>query len=150
DDLGIEPGRALCDLEGAILRHDKALELPPALGKPEAVDGSARAAAGPGPVLTEERGRFVGRDRELDRLRAAVDDALSGRGRLVTLVGEPGIGKTQTAVELGRYAVQRGARVLWGRCSEREGAPSYWPWVQAIRTYVGTRDGERLRVELGA
>ncbi len=33
-------------------------------------------------------------------LRAALEDALSGRGRLVTLVGEPGIGKTRTAQEL--------------------------------------------------
>ena len=37
---------------------------------------------------------FVGRQRELAELTAALDDALSGQGRLVMLVGEPGIGKT--------------------------------------------------------
>ncbi len=45
-------------------------------------------------------GAFVGRHREMDELRAALDDALSGSGRLVMLVGEPGIGKTRLAVEL--------------------------------------------------
>ncbi len=45
-------------------------------------------------------GEFVGRQREMAELKAALEDALSGRGRLVTLVGEPGIGKTHTAQEL--------------------------------------------------
>ncbi len=45
-------------------------------------------------------GEFVGRQREMAELRAALEDALSGRGRLVTLMGEPGIGKTRTAQEL--------------------------------------------------
>ena len=41
-------------------------------------------------------GVFVGRQREMGELKAALEDALSGRGRMVTLVGEPGIGKTRT------------------------------------------------------
>ncbi len=44
---------------------------------------------------------FVGRQREMERLRAALEEALAGRGRLVMLAGEPGIGKTRTAQELG-------------------------------------------------
>jgi DNA-binding SARP family transcriptional activator len=148
EELGIEPGRGLRELEQTILRQDPALELTPVIGDLEVVDGTVRAWVGRG-VLAEERGPFVGRGRELMRLRGAMDEALAGRGRLVMLVGEPGIGKTQTAVELGRYAIERGAGVLWGRCYEREGAPSYWPWTQAIRTYVGVCDPSRLRVELG-
>ena len=45
-------------------------------------------------------GVFVGRKAELGELKAALEDALSGKGRMVTLVGEPGIGKTRTAEEL--------------------------------------------------
>lgn len=79
---------------------------------------------------------FVGRQREMAELRAALDDALSGDGRLVMLAGEPGIGKTRIAQELAAVAEGRGVRVLWGRCYEGGGAPPYWPWAQAIRTYV--------------
>ena len=43
------------------------------------------------------RNIFVGRQREMAELTAALDAALSGQGRLVMLVGEPGIGKTRTA-----------------------------------------------------
>ncbi len=76
-------------------------------------------------------GVFVGRERELERLREAFDDAVAGRGGLVMLVGEPGIGKTRTTQELETYAKMRGAQVLWGRTHESAGAPPYWPWIQA-------------------
>ena len=57
-------------------------------------------------------GVFVGRQAEMDQLKAALEDVLGGRGRLATLVGEPGIGKTRTCEELATYAGLRGAQVL--------------------------------------
>jgi DNA-binding CsgD family transcriptional regulator len=92
---------------------------------------------------------FVGRQAELGVLQAALEDALAGRGRLVLLVGEPGIGKTRTAREFATHAGQRGALVLWGRCHESVGAPPYWPWVQLLRTYVRDREAEQLRADMG-
>ena len=59
----------------------------------------------------------------MGELRAALEESLAGRGQMVMLVGEPGIGKTRTAQELTTYAETQGARVLWGRCYEEEGAP---------------------------
>ena len=55
---------------------------------------------------------FVGRKREMADLTAALDDCLSGHGRMVMLAGEPGIGKTRTIQELASYAENRGATVL--------------------------------------
>ena len=92
---------------------------------------------------------FIGRQREITDLKSVLEDALSGQGRMVTLVGEPGIGKTRTAEELAAHAALRGAKVLWGRCYEDIGTPPYWPWVQAIRSYVRERDPEQLRSEMG-
>ena len=57
---------------------------------------------------------FVGRDREMTGLRAAMDDAMAGHGRMVMLAGEPGIGKTRAAQELASYAESLGAQVWWG------------------------------------
>ena len=74
-------------------------------------------------------GGFVGRQGEMARLQEALAETLAGRGRLVMLAGEPGIGKTRTAQELGAHADTLGAQVLWGRCFEEEGTPPYWPWV---------------------
>jgi len=113
----------------------------------EVIPREERAAANPLDRLAA--GVFVGRDRELGQLRDAFDDALSGRGRILMLVGEPGIGKTRTAEELATYARLRGAQVLWGRCYEGEGAPAYWPWVQIIRAYVHDREPGTLMSEMG-
>ena len=102
------------------------------------------------PLESLAGGVFVGRERELERLREAVDGALAGRGSLQLLVGEPGIGKTRGAEELATYARVSGARVYWGRCREDEGAPAYWPWVQAIRSYARDADPVALAWQLGA
>ena len=76
---------------------------------------------------------FIGRDRETAILTDAVHEVTTGRGRLVLLCGEPGIGKTRLAEETARSAAALGARVLWGRCWEGGGAPPFWPWIQLIR-----------------
>jgi class 3 adenylate cyclase/tetratricopeptide (TPR) repeat protein len=102
------------------------------------------------PLESLAGGVFVGRERELETLREAVDNALGGRGSLQLLVGEPGIGKTRAAEELATYARVSGARVYWGRCREDEGAPAYWPWVQAIRSYIRDSDPVALAWQLGA
>ncbi|HKH22129.1 MAG TPA: protein kinase [Solirubrobacterales bacterium] len=101
------------------------------------------------PLESLAGGVFVGRERELERLRGAVDAALGGRGSLQLLVGEPGIGKTRAAEEVATYARVSGARVYWGRCREDEGAPAYWPWVQAIRAYARDADPVALAWQLG-
>jgi DNA-binding winged helix-turn-helix (wHTH) protein len=105
--------------------------------------------AGPG-ERTPPAGIFVGREGVMGELRAALDDALAGRGRVALLVGEPGIGKTRTAEELAAEARARGAVVLTGRCHEGEGAPAFWPWVQILRAHVVGRESRRLAADLGS
>src|SRR5262245_30308495 len=85
------------------------------------------------PVSSAGRDLFVGREAELGRLVRALDRAIAHDGRLVLLVGEPGIGKTRIARELAFRAAALGVAVRWGRCQETEGAPPYWPWVQVLR-----------------
>ena len=93
---------------------------------------------------------FVGRDRELRELLDALDDAKSGRGRVILLGGEPGIGKSRLADELAIRARDRGCQVLWGHCWEDAGAPAYWPWVQALRAYLRSVDLSEIRRHLGS
>ncbi|TMM09843.1 MAG: hypothetical protein E6G00_08970 [Actinobacteria bacterium] len=126
--------KALTDARAAMERESQAAE-----GAEEKHD-PMRGLAG---------GFFVGRDREVESLRAGFEDALEGHGRLLMLVGEPGIGKTRTAQELTTYARLRGARILVGRSYEGEGAPAYWPWVQMARAYISDRDAEEVAVEMG-
>ena len=104
-------------------------------------------------ALTNRESResgFIGRQTEMAALTDALDEVLSGRGQMVMLAGEPGIGKTRTAQELARLAKGRKVQVLWGWCYEGEGAPSYWPWVDPLRAYFQSVEPNSLRDQLGS
>jgi predicted ATPase len=100
-------------------------------------------------MATLTGGEFVGRQREMGELKVILEDALSSRGQLLMLVGEPGIGKTRTAQELASRAEASGARVLWGWCYEAGGAPPFWLWTQPIRSYIQQSDSAQLQSEMG-
>jgi DNA-binding SARP family transcriptional activator len=119
-------------------------------------------AAEPGPRRTEPpeppaaSEPLVGRERDLARLEEALEGALAGRGRLVVLIGEAGIGKSRLVAELTAAASRRQGRVLIGRCYETERILPFAPWVGALRTGQVLEERELLdtlepgwRAELG-
>jgi DNA-binding winged helix-turn-helix (wHTH) protein len=79
---------------------------------------------------------FVGRLEILGELEDGLDEATRGRGRLVLIGGEPGIGKSRLAEEFAERARKRGVLVHLGRCREEEGAPAYWPWLELLRAHA--------------
>ena len=93
---------------------------------------------------------FVGREPEQKQLQAAFDGAMSGQGALMMVVGEPGIGKTALCEQLSTYVTLRGGKTLLGHCYE-EGSLSlpYLAFVEAMRSYVLSRETRDLRKELG-
>ena len=130
EELGLEPSRRLKDLERDILAQDPGLE-PPSGERHEPTGGVGRTRDGDG------------------RAALAFDASASGRGGLVLVGGEPGIGKSRLAEALAGQANARGAQVLVGRCWEAGGAPAYWPWVQVLRSYLRDVDPELLRSQVG-
>ncbi len=136
EELGIEPGRELKDLEARILRQDPGLD-PAARREEQGADVDGGGAP------------FVGREAELEEIGAVLDAAIAGRGRVLLIVGEPGIGKSRLAEVIGNEARARGARVLLGRCWEAGGAPAFWPWVQSVRAYAEGVGASTLQSQLG-
>jgi hypothetical protein len=92
------------------------------------------------PLSWPKQGIFVGRQRELAQLTGALGDTLAGRGCLVMLGGEPGIGKTRTVQELAALAQQHRVPVLWGRCYEEPGrhptGPGYRLFAPMSRSII--------------
>ncbi len=137
EELGIDPGPALQCLEREILNQDPALDWHPAPAVSTMTAPSRRTAAqrvlltGPQPSpLADEEEIFVGREVALRKLAEALSAAAAGRGRVVTVSGEPGIGKTCL---LRRFAKLAGVPVLWGTCPEHVAAPPLWLWEQVLR-----------------
>ncbi len=99
------------------------------------------------PTDREASPGYFGRRDVVRRLGALVDGAVSGRGQVLVLSGEPGIGKSRTLEEAERFAAGSGARFVVGWCAEGAGAPPYWPWVQVLRDLTRA-DGVELLGEL--
>src|SRR4051794_31932192 len=73
---------------------------------------------------------LVGRDRELATLHDRLAAARTGRGSLVLISGEAGIGKTALANRLAREATDARVAVLAGHCYDRTETPPYGPWLE--------------------
>jgi DNA-binding SARP family transcriptional activator len=147
DELGIDPGPALRDLEDAILAQAPHLSspaaspsLPPAAGSPAAA-GSPPAAGSPadGDRASVAAPSFFGRDPELAQMMRAAEESAAGRLRIALVAGEAGAGKTTLVSQLGRRLAAGGWMVTTGRCPEHDGAPPGWAWAQALRSLARSR-----------
>ena len=77
---------------------------------------------------------LVGRDAELERLRARLDDAAAGRAVAALIGGDAGVGKSRLVSEVMQIAAGQGFIVLCGQCAEIGDSVPYLPFADAIRT----------------
>ena len=151
EELGIEPGPGLRQLEAELLAQSPTLDWQPtALDTRSRINPDPAAAfAKTAPPPPAER-VLVGRDWEMTQLMSAFDAASAGRGGVALVAGEPGIGKTRLAEELAARATREGALVAWGPCHDAEAAPAFWPWVQIVGTLAAEADPDLVRSALGS
>ncbi len=101
---------------------------------PEGAEADLAPPRSPRPIAAAPETPLVGRDAELEILREALVQALTGEGQLVALLGEAGIGKTRLAAEIAAIAASRGCQVMLGRSYQTEQALPFAPWVDALRS----------------
>ena len=93
---------------------------------------------------------MVGRERELATVLSGLEDAASGRGRLILISGEPGVGKTRLADEVAAAADAKRMAILVGHCSEHDEAVAYLPFVEILENFVDRASNpDSLRIALG-
>ena len=141
DELGLDPGQPLRDLEGAILRQEPALGA--RLPAPDREPPSSPPSPHLPPPPTSEAGAApapVGRDDERRRLQGLLERATAATPAFALVVGEPGIGKTRLLEDLAASAGRAGFVVAGGRCSQDDGAPPLWPW-RAVLDALGAGEG---------
>ena len=143
DELGVAPGPQVQAEFERLLKAERAEPAPPAPAPPAAPPQPAAAPPPAVPVAVSGRAffatrsgaAFVGRRRELERLREFLARALEGERQLVLLEGEPGIGKTRLALQFTEACEADGALTLYGRCDAETLVP-YQPFVEALRGYL--------------
>jgi DNA-binding SARP family transcriptional activator len=131
-ELGVDPGAELRQLHQAILRQSPALAWQPRRQTQE----------------TAGRGYF-GRAPEMARLLGRLAETAAGRGGVVLLAGEPGIGKSHALQQLAAAARASSATVLTGRCVEGTWVPPWRPFAEAITGYGESVGPEQLAADLG-
>ena len=158
EQLGLEPGPELRNLQTAILRHDEAF-----LSWPKGPGAEQTAADGPAalrptvstdpatpksdtaaPALGREHAdipAIVGRDEQLAVLDNVLGDIVGGRHHWVLLTGRAGMGKTRLATEIVARARRRGIRTVWTSCPDDRGTPAWWP-LRALVAGLGSDPDE--------
>ncbi|KZB79840.1 BTAD domain-containing putative transcriptional regulator [Amycolatopsis regifaucium] len=123
DELGIDPGPALRDLEADILAQAPRLE--PSVPKPVARP-------------------LVGRHAELAELEEA-----AARSRLVLISGDAGVGKTALTEEFAARLAARGWTTAWGGNPAEEGLPPAWAWTRILATLADAGYGAAPTADQG-
>lgn len=131
DELGLEPGRAVRDLERDILRqadHLEPIELEPVAVAPQHEVRTSTAL----------RGRTV----ELAELAGAATAAAGGL-KVVWIGGEAGAGKTTLVDAAANRLREAGWVVAAGRSPEVDGAPPGWAWTEVLRVFAAALSAEQ-------
>ena len=91
--------------------------------------------------------RFVGRDAEMDQIRQAAAQVRQGRGQLVAVVGEAGVGKSRLFYEFthSHHVLGAGWRVLEASSVSYGKATAFLPLVELLRSYFRIDDHDDLR-----
>ncbi len=79
---------------------------------------------------------FVGRGAERAVLARALEQALSGYGKMVLIGGAAGVGKTRIAAEIGAEAARRGMLTLLGGCYDRDDPVPLIPFVEILESVL--------------
>jgi predicted ATPase len=82
---------------------------------------------------------FVNRKEELEDLKGHLNESIKGKGRLVFVIGEAGIGKSRLIDEMAAYASSHNVMTLKGRCLYEENSEPYLPFIDAFGKYISGR-----------
>jgi hypothetical protein len=96
-------------------------------------------------AVTRGLTKFVGRDREIDTLNQALEQAGSGHGQMVAAVGEAGVGKSRLVYEFVHSHRTQGWLVLESASVSYGKATPYFPVIDLLKHYIHIEDGDDAR-----
>ncbi|GAB93766.1 BTAD domain-containing putative transcriptional regulator [Gordonia rhizosphera] len=151
DELGVDPGPAIGQLEQAILRHDPAL-LTRTDARPTAISVVAEPAVSRDTTDAPEtaqssrtivaRRQPAGRETELEKLAEHAGTAAETGLRIVWVTAEAGGGKSTLAQTFTERLRLQGWATAIGHCPEVDGAPSAWAWREILEGLGAVHDAD--------
>ena len=155
----VKPTDKFCSECGAHLSSSQETMTPPQPPRKDESDVHhvLRSLSKPGKVRGIEglRAELIGRDDEFGKLKKSLTEVLKGKGGMVSLIAEAGIGKSRLVTELKEYIGSESAidnpksEILWleGRCLELGMTASYWSFIDIFHEYFAwsSEDNENER-----
>ncbi|MGQ9706309.1 MAG: tetratricopeptide repeat protein [bacterium] len=89
------------------------------------------------PLLVSERRSIIGRDREVDEMTRYIKDVRDGKGTILIIDGEAGIGKTRLVEEALSIAVDNNFRIYKGDCTGFGRDIPFYPWRSILNDIFG-------------
>jgi adenylate cyclase len=86
--------------------------------------------------------RLVGRADEMAALELALKQAVDGRGQVVGIVGEPGVGKSRLCFEFTEHCRARGVPIYDAHCPAHGKTLPFLPILELLRSYFGITDAD--------
>ncbi|MFW0793312.1 BTAD domain-containing putative transcriptional regulator [Gordonia sp. CPCC 205515] len=142
DELGVDPGPAIGQLEQAILHHD------PALLRPNTPPPVATASTAPEDIVPQPSPDIAvhtppaGRESELEKLTEHARTAAATGLRIVWVTAEAGGGKSTLAQTFADRLGVEGWRTALGHCPEVDGAPAAWAWREILDGLGAAQDAD--------
>jgi adenylate cyclase len=97
----------------------------------------------------DDRRAPIGRDAERAKLLQMIAEAACGRGSLVLLVGEAGVGKSHLAHDTQNAARRAGFQTFVGRCYEQQGGPPLSAYIEVLEEAARVMSGSEFRRAMG-
>ncbi len=146
-EMGVAVGLATYEATAAVFDYE---ELPPSAlkGKAEPVrvfHAKASRAQFGADLTRKHEGPFVGREIDLAILKGIFDRSVAARSvQLVTVVGEPGLGKSRLVAELFAYIDARPELVTWrqGRCLPYGEGITFWALGEILKAQTGILESD--------
>ena len=89
-----------------------------------------------------ESDKIIGRDVEIEIFKRSIRGCFGGKGRIISIVGEPGIGKSRLVQELILLSEREGFNILKGNCISYGSAFSYHPWIEVLNQFFNIRSDD--------
>jgi len=123
---------------GFLVRHFDVARSPEARAGRHRLLGRWATPGGVHPVT------FIGRHPEINMLQGLLDRAMLGHGQIVTLVGEPGIGKSRLLHEFQQTVRREGVITREGRCASWATHVPYFPAIEILQTVCGIEETDPI------
>ncbi len=94
-----------------------------------------------------ESEKIIGREKEIIEIKKSINLCSNGKGQILCITGEPGIGKSRLVQEVIRLSEKEGLHILKGHCISYGSAFSYHPWIDILNEFFNILPEDSVKIK---